>query len=248
MTVVKIMKKVKAWMQRHHSTISSFLSNFTATVLGIVITFGTTSWYNQRQKSQAADLLAEQCLSNMEERLEDLDKVVEFYDQHVRWFSLLDEAVLDSLTDEELEESLYTITYQKYLVTNHAYEKSFAQSSASLESLGRFSQVIGVGFENLVYAEDNHAAINNLKHEMTQNQILSNNTFYVKNNILEVVKTMISDPNYQLFCTEYMQHEQSVRRMHGYLKFFIPAARSLWNKEMTDDEFWAEAKNKWNGQ
>lgn len=55
------MKKIKAWMHRHHNSISSFMSNFIATVLGIVLTLGTTVLHDHHQKEEAAKVLVEQC-------------------------------------------------------------------------------------------------------------------------------------------------------------------------------------------
>lgn len=45
-----------------------------------VLTLGTTVLYDYHQKKEAAKVLVEQCLANMEERLADLDKVIEYYD------------------------------------------------------------------------------------------------------------------------------------------------------------------------
>lgn len=237
------MKKFIKWMRRHPNTCSFFI-NFLATVLGIVLTLGTTMWYDRHEKAEASEALVEHCLVNMEERLVDLDHVVEFYDQHIKWFSLIEEHPLDSLTEDQLEEVYSIISSQKHLITNRAYEKAFSQSSTIHESLGRFSEVIGQGFEFLQYAEGNHAEINRLKQEFLQDQILSKNTYEYKESMLDIVKASFNDPKFALYRTQYAQHEQSVRYMHNYMKRFLPAARRLWNKEITDDEFWAEVNLK----
>lgn len=237
------MKKLMKWMRRHPNT-SSFFSNFLATVLGIVLTLGTTVWYDRHERAEAAEVLVEKCLSNMEERMTDLDHVVDFYDEHVEWFRLLDENSLDSLTDDQLISIINIISYQRHLITNYAFEKAFSQSSSINESLGRFSEVIGVGFEFLQYAEGNHSEINRLKQEFMQEQILSKNTFEYKDSVKDIVETLVNDPRFSLFRSLYLQHEQAVRYMHGYMHRYLSEAHRLWNKEITDDEFWAEVKEK----
>lgn len=239
------MKKIKAWMHRHHNSISSFMSNFIATVLGIVLTLGTTVLYDHHQKEEAAKVLVEQCLSNMEERLADLDKVVSLYNRQDSIFQVMNTTSLDSLNEDELNDILNIIEAQNYLVVNQAYEKLFAQSTNTLENLGRFSQVIGEGFETLKYAEENHAAINTLKKELTREMVLSRNTYYDKGSLIDVVKSLVSDTHYFIFCSEYYRHVSSVRYMHWQLKNYIPAARRLWMKEISEEEFWAGARGGW---
>lgn len=239
------MKKIKAWMHRHHNTISSFLCNFSATVLGIVLTLGTTVLYDRHQEAEAAEALVEQCLDNMDERLADLDDVIEYYNLHDTIFQVMNSTPLESMSEDELNNILNVITIQKHLIVNQAYEKLFSQSTNILETLGRFSQVIGEGFEALSYAEKNHAAVNAIKSELTREMVLSNNAYYAKGSMLDVMQTMEADPRYVIFCSEFTQHEHSIRYIHGFLKYFVPAARRLWQKEMTYDEFWEGAKGGW---
>ena len=67
-------QSLREWSHQH-PTQSTFMTDFIATVLGIVLTFGTTMWYEKQQKAEAADALVERCLSNMESRLSNLEKV-----------------------------------------------------------------------------------------------------------------------------------------------------------------------------
>ena len=76
MKKLHLSKRVRAWRDRHHDSLSSFISSFIATVLGIGLTFGTTMWYDHKQETEAAEALVERCLSNMEVRLDNLDGVV----------------------------------------------------------------------------------------------------------------------------------------------------------------------------
>ena len=237
------MKKFIKWMRRHPNTCSFFI-NFLATVLGIVLTLGTTMWYDRHEKAEASETLVENCLANMEERLADLDHVIEFYKLHDSVFQVMNTTPLDSLDEDELNDMLNIISIQNHLVTNLACEKLFSQSSSTLETLGGFSQVIGEGFEFLRYAEENHAAINAQKRELEHEMILSNNAYYAKGSMLDVMKTLVSDPRYFVFCDEYSEHVHSVRFAYKRLKKFLPAARRLWNKEITNDEFWTEVNNK----
>lgn len=233
-------------MHRHHNTISSFTCNLVATVLGIVLTLGTTMWYDRVQANKAADSLVEGCLNNMEDRLRDLEDVVAFYDMHIEWFRMIANNRLDSLTEDELDQVANIYTMQRHILPNLAYEKAFSQSASIHETLGSFSTVIGTGFEYLQSAEANQGCINELKKSFTRSQILSNNTYLVKESMHAVIYDVITDPQFHLFRLEYSQHEQMVRRLADYLKFYIPAARRLWRKEVTEEDFWAEAEAKWN--
>lgn len=235
------MKKFIEWMHRHQTT-SSFLTNFLATVMGIILTLGTTMWYDRHEMNEAAKSLAEQCLLNMEERLVDLDHIVEFYDEHIEWFNLLENNSLDSLTEDQKISIINIISFQRHLITNHAYEKSFSQSTSIHENLGRFSEVIGQGFEFLQYAEGNHAEINRLKQEFMQEQILNKNTFEYKETVDDIIVTIANDPKFTLYRSLYAQHEQSVRYMHHYMHNYLTAARKLWQGEISYDEFWAQMK------
>lgn len=239
------MKKIKAWMHRHHNSISSFMSNFTATVLGIVLTLGTTVLYDHHQKEEAAKVLVEQCLSNMEERLADLDQVIAFYDLQDSILQVMNTTPIDALNEEELDDIINIIEPQKILIVTQAYEKLFSQSTNSLETIGSFSQVIGEGFEGLKYAEENHAAINALKKELTREMFFSGNTYIHKGSMLDVVKTLVSDTHYFLFCGEYSRHVNSLRNLYWQLKEYIPAARSLWQGEMSEEEFWKRDREGW---
>ncbi len=239
------MKKFKAWMHRHHNSISSFMSNFIATVLGIVLTLGTTVLYDYHQKKEAAEVLVEQCLANMEGRLADLDRVIALYDLQDSVFQVMNTTPLDSLSEDDLDGMINIIEAQKNLVVNQVYEKLFSQSTNSLETIGSFSRVIGEGFEGLKYAEENHATINALKKELEREMVYSRNTYYDKRSMHDVFKTMVSSTYYFLFSAEYSRHVNSVRYFHWQLKQYIPAARSLWQGEMSEEEFWKRDREGW---
>lgn len=201
-------------------------------------------WYDRHEKAEASEALVEHCLPNMEERLADLDHVMEFYYLHDSVFQVMNTTPLDSLDEDELNDILNIITIQSDLVVNLACEKLFSQSSSTLETLGGFSQIIGEGFELLRYAEENHAALNTQKSQLEHEMILSNNAYYAKGSMLDVMKTLVSDPRYFIFCDEYSEHVHAVRFSNKKLKKFLPTARRLWNKEITEEEFWAEVNNK----
>lgn len=61
MSKLHLTEKIRAWSNRHHDSLSSFITSFTATVLGIGLTFGTTMWYDHKQEMEAAEALVEQC-------------------------------------------------------------------------------------------------------------------------------------------------------------------------------------------
>lgn len=61
MSKLHLTEKIRAWSNRHHDSLSSFITSFTATVLGIGLTFGTTMWYDHKQETEAAEALVEQC-------------------------------------------------------------------------------------------------------------------------------------------------------------------------------------------
>lgn len=236
---------IREWCH-HHPTLSSFMTNFIATVLGIVMTFGTTMWFEHRQKAEAADALVERCLSNMETRLLSLDSVIENYDNQKRLYQLATTQPLDSLDNETLYKLIDAFTWSYNLIINHAYEKSFSQSVNSHEILGSFANVIGAGYEYLLVAEENHEEINRLKKELRRGQILDRESSWDQNTIRQYVTSVLVDPQFVYFHEEFIQHEHNVRQLHHFLHFFIPEARRLWNKEITEEEFWKETGDRWN--
>lgn len=238
-------QSLRQW-SRQHPTQSSFMTDFVATVLGIVLTFGTTMWYEKQQKAEAADALVERCLSNMETRLKNLDTVVEKYDNLNHLYQLATTQPLDSLDNETLYKLIDAFTWSYNLITNHAYEKSFSQSVNSHEILGTFANVIGAGYEYLLVAEENHEEINRLKKELRRGQILERQSSWDQNTIRQYVSSVLTDPQFVYFQEEFIQHEQTIRHLHHFLQLFIPEARRLWNKEITEDEFWKETNDRWN--
>lgn len=242
---IQPLKQLREWRDLHKNTLTSFLTNFIATVLGIVLTFGTSMWYERRQNRQEAEALVERCLTNMESRLKDLDGVVKYYDQHKQVFDLVSNTPLDSVSEEDLFNLINLYTSQYRLILNHAYEKSFSQSVNSHEILGSFAEVIGAGFEYLLYAEQNHQEINELKKELRRGQILDKNTYWDKGNIQQVVAAALADPRFMYFREEFSQNERTVRHVHSFLHVFIPEARRLWKKEISDKQFWDKTNKVW---
>lgn len=238
-------QSLRQWSRRH-PTQSSFMTDFVATVLGIVLTFGTTMWYEKQQKAEAADALVERCLSNMETRLKNLDTVVEKYDNLNHLYQLANTQPLDSLDNETLYKLIDAFTWSYNLIINHAYEKSFSQSVNSHEILGTFANVIGAGYEYLLVAEENHEEINRLKKELRRGQILERQSSWDQNTIRQYVSSVLTDPQFVYFQEEFIQHEQTIRHLHHFLQLFIPEARRLWNKKITEDEFWKETNDRWN--
>lgn len=237
--------KIKTWKERHHDSLSSFTTGFTATVLGIVLTFGTTMWYERKQKAEAAEALVESCLSNMEVRLNNLNGVVKMYDRQNQLFSMATSMPLDSLTDAEVSELIDLFAWQYNLVVDHSYEKSFSMSTNSHEILGSFANVIGAGFEYLHEAEENHQKVNDLKKELRRSMIVEKQVKFDQNSMRQFVMATLADPLFGYFQLEYMQQERSVRRYQHYLEYFIPEARKLWKGEINEDEFWAKTRERW---
>lgn len=239
-------KTIREWCQRHHQTFSSFMTDFIATVLGIVLTFGTTMWYEKQQKAEAADALVERCLSNMESRLSNLEKVVQYYDRKDRLYWMATHQSLDSLSNEDIYQLIDVFTWPNSLIVNHAYENSFSQSVNSHEILGSFANVIAIGFEDLRVAEENHEEINRLKKELRRNQIVEHHASWDQSNMRQFVTTVLVDPEFVYMQQEYSQHEQYIRVLYNYLQLFIPEAYRLWNKEITEEEFWKTTQDRWN--
>ena len=67
---------MKGYMKKYKDWIGGFLSNLLATVLGIVLTFGTTWWIERSRQVDAAEETVERCLANMERRGESLEGLV----------------------------------------------------------------------------------------------------------------------------------------------------------------------------
>ena len=237
--------KIKTWKERHHDSLSSFTTGFTATVLGIVLTFGTTMWYERKQKAEAAEALVNRCLSNMEMRLGNLNSVVGLYDRQNYLFAKATCMPLDSLTDAEVSELIELFASQYTLVIDHSYEKSFSMSTSSHEILGSFANVIGAGFEYLHDAEERHQKVNDLKGELRRSMIVDRQVSFDQNSMRQFVTATLSDPMFGYFQYEYNQQERSVRHYRHYLEYFVTEARRLWKGEITEDEFWQKTRERW---
>lgn len=246
MRKLRISQRIHAWRERHHDSFSSFMTNFIATVLGIVLTFGTTMWYEHRQKTEAAEALVERCLSNMEMRLNNLDGVIRLYDRQNQLFAMATSMPLDSLSDAEVSELIDLFAWQYNLVIDHSYEKSFSTSATSHEILGSFANVIGAGFEYLHEAEENHQKVNELKRELRRSMIVDKQVRFDQHSMRQFVMATFSDPLFGYFQLEYMQQERSVRHYQRYLAYFIPEARRLWKGEICEEEFWTKTLEQWN--
>lgn len=238
-------KRIKAWRERHHDSLSSFITSFAATVLGIGLTFGTTMWYDHIKETEAAEALVERCLSNMEMRLDNLNGVVRMYDRQNQLFAMATSMPLDSLTDAEVSELIDLFAWQYNLVIDHSYEKSFSMSTSSHEILGSFANVIGAGFEELHVAEESHQKVNDLKMELRRSMIVDKQVEFDQNSMRQFVMATLSDPLFGYFQLEYMQQERSVRQYKHYLESFIPEARRLWKGEISEDEFWTKTRERW---
>lgn len=242
---LRISQRIRAWKDRHHDLLSSFMTNLTATVLGIVLTFGTTMWYDHRKETEAAEALVERCLTNMEKRLDNLDGVIQMYDRQNQLFSMATGMPLDSLTDAEVSELIDLFAWQYSLVIDHSYEKSFSMSESSHEILGSFANVIGAGFEYLHEAEDSHQKVNDLKRELRRSMIVDKQVKFDQNSMRQFVMATLTDPLFGYFQLEYMQQERSVRHYQRYLAYFIPEARRLWKGEISEEEFWTKTRERW---
>ncbi len=238
-------KNFRAWQERHHDSLSSFVSSFIATVLGIGLTFGTTMWYDNKQKTEAAEALVEHCLSNMAVRLDNLNGVVGMYDRQNHLFSMATSLPLDSLTDAEISELIDLFAWQYNLVIDHSYEQSFSMSANSHEILGSFANVIGAGFEDLHVAEESHQKVNDLKRELRRSMIVDKQVKFDQNSMRQFVMATLADPLFGYFRLEYMQQERTVRLYQHYLEYFIPEARRLWKGEISEDEFWTNTREYW---
>lgn len=245
MRKLNISERIRTWRNRHHDSLCSFITNFAATVLGIVLTFGTTMWYEHRQKTEAAEALVERCLSNMEIRLNNLDSVVKIYDRQNHLFAMATSMPLDSLTDAEISELIDLFAWQYNLVIDHSYEKSFSTSASSHEILGSFANVIGAGFEYLYEAENSHQKVNDLKRELRRSMIVDKQVRFDQNSMRQFVMATFTDPLFGYFQMEYLQHERSVRHYQRFLAYFIPEARRLWKGEISEDEFWTKTRECW---
>ena len=246
MKKLHLSKRVRAWRDRHHDSLSSFISSFIATVLGIGLTFGTTMWYDHKQETEAAEALVERCLSNMEVRLDNLDGVVRMYDRQNLLFSMATNMPLDSLTDAEVSELIDLFAWQYNLVIDHSYEKSFSMSASSHEILGSFANVIGAGFEYLHEVAETPLKVNDLKRELRRSMIVDKQVKFDQNSMRQFVMATLTDPLFGYFQLEYMQQERSVRHYQHYLAVFIPEARRLWQGEISEEEFWTKTRERWN--
>jgi len=228
-----------------HILLKKFLISLAATVLGIMITFGTNRIYERKKKEAAAEALVDRCLSDMEGRLKTIENVINRYEKHDSLYALVENNPMESLDDEMLGSLIYEFTTASNLLVNHAYEKSFSQSVTSHDILGQYAEVIGEGFEYILYAEENHAQINELQVELLRRQMLARNTFWDKGSVKEVVAETLADPYFKFYQDQYRVHSSAVRHMYYVLSTFIPDARRLWRKEITLEEFRQTTRNNW---
>lgn len=241
----KFLLRVRESIHRHRGGINAFNVNFLATVLGIVLTFGTSMWYERQQKKEAADALVERCLKDMEGRLCVIDRIVDSYNRHDSLYKVLQNNPLDSLSDDVLGSIIYEFTTQYNMLVSHAYEKSFSQSVTSHDNLGNYAEVIGGGYEYLLYAEQQHEKINQLHAEIFRRHIMAENTYWAKGSMKAVVDEAVQDPFFVFYREEFFRYSMSVRHMQYVLSYYIPQARRLWQKEITFDEFRETTQARW---
>lgn len=134
----------KTWMR-------TFLASFTATVCGIIITFGINNYLNSSRKARTAQLLAEQIVGKMERTHQQLRKYQGIYDTIDSTSMVLHLAILaDTLerVDEKLAVKFIDTSLAEYVQADvdnsmDAYKAEILNTIGNVELIGHIDDFYG---------------------------------------------------------------------------------------------------------
>jgi len=234
-----IKKKWNEFCSNHEEWISSFGSNFVATVLGIVLTFGVSEWLERREDQASAEALVERSLKNLEQRLNELKMVEETLLQQDSLLSICTNALPDSLnsiSDDVFVGLISGMNMRWSLFTSKSVEIGFKQDIHSQKILGVFADALGEAFESMNYAENVNIQVNEYK---TQFQRMTSKYWTLKGYSLTHEKCieMLSSPESIFYLSQVSVLTHSIQRVNKHLENFLIQIRRLWNKEISYEEF-----------
>jgi len=233
------MKHFKGFWSRHSEWINSFGSNFLATVLGIVLTFGVSEWLEHRERQEAAEMLVERSFANIEERLKTLKMVKTTLNRGDSLLKLCSDAIpdkIDSVPDEIYKQLIRSMDIRWELFTSKSVEIGFKQDINSQRVLGPFADVLSEAFEVVNYGEEANQEVNafKLRFERESTNIIPINSPMASR---EDRVRFLSKPE-SVFClTQVSVLNGTINSVTTYLENYMLHARRLWNKEITYEEF-----------
>lgn len=129
----------------------TFLASFTATVCGIIITFGINNYLNSSRKADTAQLLAEQIVGKMERTHQQLRKYQGIYDTIDSTSMVLHLAILaDTLerVDEKLAVKFIDTSLAEYVQADvdnsmDAYKAEILNTIGNVELIGHIDDFYG---------------------------------------------------------------------------------------------------------
>ncbi len=236
---MSVINKIKGFFVRHKEWMSSFWSNFVATVLGIVLTFGVSMWLDRRDDQAKAEVLVNRSFKNIENRIRDLENVTGTlkYQDSLLWIcqnNLPDN--LDSVPSDVLVKLINVMGVSWCLFESKSVEIGFKQNINSQKVLGSFADVLGEMFETLNYAETLNESINREKEKIERESFR-----YWKDGkrimSREECLKMLMEPEIVYMLTDISTQSMSLFRILDYLKVYNQNAHELWNEEITIEQF-----------
>lgn len=233
------MKKLKGFFIRHSEWMSSFWSNFVATVLGIVLTFGVSEWLEHRNERIQAELLVDRSFTNIEQRLADLGDVVNTLAYQDSLLAICSHHLpdqLDSVPTEVFVKLLDTMGMRWSLFESKSVEIGFKQNFNTQKILGSFADVLGEMFETLNYLEDEHKLTDSLREQIERKTFV-----YWANGKRSMTRTQclefLTQPDVVYTLTELSSQTNSMIRVYKYLTECNQLAHKMWAGEITFEQF-----------
>lgn len=143
---------IREFFCKHKDWLSTFFQNLLATVLGIVLTFGTTRFVEEQQDRELANNLGENYLGNIELRAK---LMANDLDARLQRDSLLQEvssqwaAGRRGLSPDTIEMFKSAITTFNWHFVDHSQERIFMTSQKASDVLGNHAAAFGSVFETL---------------------------------------------------------------------------------------------------
>ncbi len=231
--------KIKGFFLRHKEWMSSFWSNFVATILGIVLTFGVTMWLERREEQAKAKVLVERSFKNIERRISDLEDVTETLKYQDSLLLICQNHLpnnLDSVPSQVFKNLIDIMGVSWSLFESKSVEIGFKQNFNSQKMLGSFADVLGEMFEALNYAENLNVAINQEKAKIEQKSFK-----YWRNGRRTMTREecleMLMQPETIYILTNISTQTHSLVRVLSYLKVYDQNAHELWDQKITFEQF-----------
>lgn len=238
---------LKQYMHRHHGRLGDFFCNFLATVLGILLTVGTTLWMDREQKKEAAESFVDRCMVNLDLRCSAINECMDKLQREDSLTRVILSVPVDSLSklDLALLKEFYELLHTRWSqMSNHSVQTSFEQNVNCQDILGSFAEIVGHCFETIDYAEQLNREVNELKRDLERYESLEANK-YDKTTSWRLVASMKNDPYFNYIANEISNRTNSLRRLIPYISNYIMESNRLWHHEITEEQFQTEVDKLW---